>query len=248
MVIPKIINCEEIKENPRIFWDSVYDTTEDDDSDLTEIQLAAKRISDYDGEIQNGGHLQFLENTMRIYGEEEGFNEIQDITHALNFFDAYPQAKLLQNVLSLYSSRPRTRIQSIEEYVEVANEGEYDDFDNEYYDIRPSIEDIFDEYIIKDENEFVEIAGKDEEVSKIILIVNFIGRAGDIIVELIKNPYSLMELDKLLPYRNLNEIKYYLETMEKHKIINKMEQDERFMIELKVLPLINKYKEVYGIR
>ena len=97
------ISSEEIKKNPDVIWGTIIDfLTDYDDSVYTEIQLIARRVLNYDGEIQNGGHLNFLGSHVNNRGDNEGINEVQEIIKALTLVEAHEQSKLLQNALAQF--------------------------------------------------------------------------------------------------------------------------------------------------
>ena len=99
----------------------------------------------YDNEVQNGGHLQYFENT-----SNESFYDHQEVINALIFFRANTQAEILAKAVAIRMAEKRGQILSNDEYVYRAKEGKYDSLDNEYYKCKPDVsqllENAFDDY------------------------------------------------------------------------------------------------------
>ena len=143
-----------IEERPWEIWNSFIDliATEKYD-DLDPIQQVAHLCFWYDSELQNGGHLQYFEN--------RGTNLLQATLDSLQKLGAGDQFNVLQKASELYLSIPRHKIETVEEFVDTALEGEYDDFDSEYYDCTPEITNLLDDYLKNYRDSFVEITEND---------------------------------------------------------------------------------------
>jgi hypothetical protein len=149
MVI-RTLNQSDIQQEPYQVWNSFVDLlTSEDFEDLNDIQRIAYLCFWYDSEVMNGGHLQYFEN--------RGTVDLKDTVNALMTIGANSQAKLLEDAYYIYSGKSRKQIHTIQDYVDVADDGEFDEFDNIFYDCKPQIQDMLEEYLNKHIAQFVEI-------------------------------------------------------------------------------------------
>jgi len=102
----------------------------------------------YDGEIQNGGHLQYFENAALT-----GFDDHQKVVKALRRFGARAQARILKRAIALRKAETRGSVQSIIEFVERAGEGIYDKLDDKYYDYKRDVVTLLEKALAKHEGE-----------------------------------------------------------------------------------------------
>ena len=153
-MITRKLSKTTIEERPWEIWNSFIDliATENYD-DLDPIQQVAHLCFWYDSELQNGGHLQYFEN--------RGTNLLQATLDSLQKLGAGDQFNVLQKASELYLSIPRHKIETVEEFVDTALEGEYDDFDSEYYDCTPEITNLLDDYLKNYRDSFLEITEND---------------------------------------------------------------------------------------
>ena len=146
----RTLNQSDINQDPYCVWNSFVDLlTTESFEDLNEIQRSAYLCFWYDSEVLNGGHLQYFEN--------RGTIQLNDTVHALTIIGANDQAKLLEDAYYIYSGKSRKAINTIEDYVDVAQEGEFNEIDMCFYDCNPQMQDILEEYLNRHRDQFVEI-------------------------------------------------------------------------------------------
>ena len=102
-----------------------------------------------DSEVLNGGHLQYFEN--------RGTIQLNETVNALKIIGANDQAKLLEDAYYIYSGKSRNPINTIEDYVDVAQDGEFNEIDMYFYTCKPQMQDILEEYLNRHKDQFVEI-------------------------------------------------------------------------------------------
>ena len=119
------------------------------EEDLTNIQKNAKRAFLYDSEIQNGGHLQYFENTF--------LDDYSEIINSIEIFGAINHAKLLKKAVEIYFNKKRTKIENVENFIAEYQNEEYQNLDNEYYAIEPDMNYYLNKYLEKYQDEFIEI-------------------------------------------------------------------------------------------
>lgn len=140
-----------VAKHPYLVWNAFIDLLGNTQyEDLSPVQQAAQLVLRYDGEIQNGGHLQYFENG-RLFRASE-------TVEALTALGATAQSAILKRAIAGWKSRSRTRIETVEEYVAEALTGEFDDLDMEYYDCVPDTHAYMQKYLSSHQNEFVVIA------------------------------------------------------------------------------------------
>jgi hypothetical protein len=76
--------------------------------DLTPEQRPAQLVIKYEGEVQNGGHMQYFENSKGKY--------LDETVAALGFLGAACQQEVLRDALRLWRSRNREKIKAVEEF------------------------------------------------------------------------------------------------------------------------------------
>jgi len=118
-------------------------------TDLDDVQRPAHLCFWYDTEVQNGGHLQYFEN--------RGRELLNETLLALRILGAECPHKVLEAANRRFLIKPRSRIETAEEYVATALEGEFDTFDSAYDVCEPSIPDLLEGYLEKHKEYFVEI-------------------------------------------------------------------------------------------
>lgn len=143
------VSLKELEDKPYLIWNGFIDiVVMVEESKLTDIQKIGKRAFNYDGEIQNGGHLQFFENS-----------RLKDYTSVINSLiqmNAQKQAHILQRAVDVYKSKNRPRISDKYEYSKIAFEGEYDSLDTEYYKVTPTLTELMEKYAKDNVSEFIE--------------------------------------------------------------------------------------------
>jgi hypothetical protein len=151
-----LISRRLLEEKPYVIWNEFVDILAMSDyAELSEKQRPAHLVFWYHSEVENGGHMQYFENreTQRV-----------DATvAALKLLGAPCHADVLARAAAQFHSRPRSRIQSVEEYVETALEGEFDRFDEEYARCRPELEKTLEAFLAKNQSEFVVVGEKSDQ-------------------------------------------------------------------------------------
>jgi hypothetical protein len=139
---------------PHLVWNAFIDliATEDYES-LSAGQRAAHLAFWYDAEVQNGGHLQYFENSAGTHVEEA----IQAIAR----LGGAHLAAVLQEALERWRSRQRVPWSSAEEFVKNSLEDEFQDLDARYDGARPSMHDLLERYLRENETEFIAYSPRD---------------------------------------------------------------------------------------
>ena len=133
-------------------WNAFIDLiANEDELDLNPTQRAAQLAFRYHAEVENGGHLQYFEN--HAGGKAEATLPV------LRSIGASKQAEVLQAALRQWTSVARQPAGTVEEYVENALEGEFDEYDHRYAHCEPSIIEALERYLDQHEAEFIEYDG-----------------------------------------------------------------------------------------
>ena len=117
--------------------------------DLSPEQRPAQLVIKYEGEVQNGGHLQYFEN-----GRGEHLDET---ISALGLLGATSQQQVLREAAALWKSRARPRVQTAQEFCETALEGEFSELDRRFYDCTPSLPHCLESHLSKNGSKYVSI-------------------------------------------------------------------------------------------
>ena len=99
--------------------------------DLAPEQRPAQLALKYDGEVQNGGHLQYFENGRGAH--------LDEAIAALGILGAVEQQKILHEAMVRWRSDSHPRITTSKEFCEIALEGEFSDLDSRYYRCIPTL-------------------------------------------------------------------------------------------------------------
>ena len=137
-----------LKDEPYEKWNQFVDLlTMKDYNDLSEIQKVAYLCFWYDSEVENGGHLQYFVN--------HGISLLYELEAALKQLKADSQAKILTKAINVLINIGIPKIERVEEFVEEALEGKFDEIDSEYYDCEPTIHDLLEKYLEEYEEDFI---------------------------------------------------------------------------------------------
>lgn len=101
-----------------------------------ELDNPIKDVLTYDAEVNNGGHLQFFENCN---------DELEEMMFSLKESlprDVYDN---LKQAYDIYKSMD-TNIENVDEYVDVALQGDLDKYDHFYYENYDKVKGILKEY------------------------------------------------------------------------------------------------------
>jgi hypothetical protein len=149
MVI-KTLNKKAIQEDEYYIWNSFIELVVSESfEDLNDIQKSAYLCFWYDSEVMNGGHLQYFEN--------RGTGQLTDTVAALAQIGANKQAELLEEAYKVYSANERKPIHTIQDYVDVAADDEFDGIDARFYESKPQIQEVLEKYVNEHVDQFFEI-------------------------------------------------------------------------------------------
>lgn len=153
MTVPIRVSRRLVEKKPYLVWNAFVDLIAGSNySHLSKKQRPAHLVFWYESEVQNGGHMQYFENF--------GTKRIKDTVAALELLGAPCHAQVLARAAAQFKSQPRSRIRSVEEYVETALEGEFDLFDREWGKCRPELEKALKNYLSANQAEFVLVGGR----------------------------------------------------------------------------------------
>ncbi len=142
-IIKREVSKAALNKEPYLVWNAFVNLLAmEDEGDLTDMQKAAQRAFWYDSEVQNGGHMQYFENQRR--------DDYSSVVESLKQLGAIEQASALEKAIIQLRSKKRSPIEDEVSYVKKALEGEFDQFDTEYYDVQPELIDLLQKHL--DEN------------------------------------------------------------------------------------------------
>ena len=117
--------------------------------DLSPDQRPAQLVIKYEGEVQNGGHLQYFEN-----GRGE---QLDETISALGFLGATCQQQVLREAAAVWRSRSRKRIRSSQEFCDTALPGEFSEFDARFYACTPSLVRCLESHLEQNRSRYVSV-------------------------------------------------------------------------------------------
>lgn len=157
MMDPRILKKDDVDKEPYIVWNAFIDIVACGDIvEMNEIQRKAALCFWYDSELQNGGHLQYFENTT-----VNGIIDYQEVVEALIWIGAKRQSEILLKALAIRKTEKRGFIKNVFDFVSRAKEGKYDILDIKYYECEPDITHWFKKMLGKYQSEFVLIKNKE---------------------------------------------------------------------------------------
>jgi hypothetical protein len=149
-MVKRKLSAAVIEKESYLVWNAFVDLLAmEDESKLSEIQKIAQDSFWYDAEVQNGGHLQYFENTRK--------KDYSSVINSLRILGASKHAKVLENAVKQLKKKNRKIIESVQEYVDIALEGEYEKYDDAYAEIMPEMNEYLERYLEKNIKEFIEI-------------------------------------------------------------------------------------------
>jgi hypothetical protein len=157
MVKPVVLTKVDVEKDPSLIWNTFNDMMATNElSELTKVQVAAQLVWRYDSEVQNGGHLQFFENSYQgNISNLEAY--VGFVIKALTTMGIKKQAKILEDAAEKYFKERRKHATTVEEFVELEKEEEFEKYDNKYYKCSPEIMDYLEKFLQSHQNEFVEL-------------------------------------------------------------------------------------------
>jgi len=157
MVKPIELAKSEVSDKPYLVWNALIQLiTESNHEDLNEIQSIPLFAFWYDSEIQNGGHLQYFENKLKLFRNKEQLF-VDTTMEALNILGAKEQNKILSDASKKYLSQIRKHPSKVKEFCELALEDEFGEFDRLYYKCSPDMNSFLENYLQTHLNEFVKL-------------------------------------------------------------------------------------------
>ncbi|MHB9142622.1 MAG: DMP19 family protein [Paludibacter sp.] len=149
-MVVRSLTQQEVEEEPLRLWNSFKDLLATDDyADLDEIQRIAYLCFWYDSEVLRGGHLGYFVN--------QRLDLLNETVKALSTLGAASQSSLLKGASDKLSVTSKAASESVEEYLERAIEGDFDEFDDGYYVCHPNITDLLAWYFEQNRKHFVRI-------------------------------------------------------------------------------------------
>jgi hypothetical protein len=130
--------------------------------DLAPEQRPAQLVIQYEGEVQNGGHLQYFENHR---GEH-----LDETILALGALGAFGQQQVLREAAALWRNSPRQRIQTAEEFSQIALEGEFSEFDSRFRKCNPSLEKCLESHLNNNTANYVSVENESKAAFLRLLI------------------------------------------------------------------------------
>ncbi|MEO7716245.1 MAG: DUF4375 domain-containing protein [Capsulimonas sp.] len=113
----------------------------------TDAQRIAGDVLKYEGEVMNGGHMQYFEN--------RGVDAAEATIRALETLGAQDHLATLTAALAAWRGQTRKPIRSAQEYSARAMEGEFDALDKQYYATNPDLNTYLRKYLAEHRNEFI---------------------------------------------------------------------------------------------
>lgn len=145
-----LLTKKEVEAYPFCVWNSFVNLlAQHSYDDLSPEQRPAHLVFWYESEVQNGGHLQYFEN--------RGGEHLTETIAALGLIGASCQQHVLREAGTLFLSRRRNPINSVEEYVSVAMEDEFRVFDQRFGECSPSLVSCLERHLETHQSEFVMI-------------------------------------------------------------------------------------------
>jgi hypothetical protein len=137
-----------VEEDPYCIWNSFVSLlAEYGYEELTQEQRPAHLVFWYESEVQNGGHLQYFVN--------RGVEFLDETIAALEMLGATRQQQILRDAGVLFMSRKRDPIRSVDNYVSLALEGEFNHFDQSFYECSPTLIQCLERHLQENQSHFV---------------------------------------------------------------------------------------------
>jgi hypothetical protein len=125
-VRPRVITATDLFVDPAAEWNACVDICFSSElADLEPIQRRLALVLRYEGEVCNGGHLQYFTNDAGEYAD--------DTVTALRAIGANDLATILTEATARWTSAARLGPADADEYVAVALEQEFRDLDDAFY-------------------------------------------------------------------------------------------------------------------
>ena len=120
-------------------WNRFLDLISDSRAASDPIRTSAHFAFLYESQVQNGGHLQYFENAT--------IDQLKATTISLQLLGASCQHEVLQEAQRAYFGKPRKRPETAQEYVALALEGEFDEYDMRFHACSPNLIEVLQAYL-----------------------------------------------------------------------------------------------------
>jgi hypothetical protein len=149
-MITRSLTKQEVAAEPFRIWNAFVNLLAMEKYErLSPEQRSAHLVFWYESEIQNGGHLQFFEN--------RGTQYLTETIEALRLLDAPDQQQVLREAGSQWLSRSRPRIETAQDYCDIALESEFDSFDSRFHKCSPTLMQCLEKYLEQNQDLFVKV-------------------------------------------------------------------------------------------
>jgi hypothetical protein len=146
----RTLTKHEVEAEPFRVWNAYVDLLAMEDyRDLSSEQRPAYLVFWYESEVQNGGHFQYFEN--------RGTEHLAATVEALGLLGAVCQQQVLRAAGELWLSRSRPRVQTAQEFCDMALEDEFDAFDSRFHACSPSLQQCLEAYLSRHQSFFVSV-------------------------------------------------------------------------------------------
>jgi hypothetical protein len=117
--------------------------------DLAPEQRPAHLVFWYESEVQNGRHFQYFEN--------RGTAHLSETVGALGRLGAACQQEVLRRAGELWLIRPRPRVETVQQFVASALEGEFSALDSRFHACSPSLQKCLETHLRDHQSAFVAV-------------------------------------------------------------------------------------------
>ena len=149
-MIIRSLTKQEVKAEPFRVWNAFVNLLATEDYEyLAAEQRPAHLIFWYKHEVQNGGHLQFFEN--------RGTRHLTETIQALGLLEATNQQQILREAGELWFSHSRPCIQIVQDYCDIALQGEFDALDSRFYKSTSALVQYLEAYLERHQSSFVSV-------------------------------------------------------------------------------------------
>jgi len=144
------IPTRDAQEEPWTIWNAFIDVIGRRPKELDLTQIPAHLVFVYESEVQNGGHLQYFEN--------QGTKALDVTAEALKILGAPCHRHILQEAAILYMAGERNPPETADDYVELALEGQFDEFDRRFHACEPSLVNRLEKHLEENLSLFLDIS------------------------------------------------------------------------------------------
>ena len=149
-MVRRSLKRSDLENEPYLSWNTFVDLIAlTDFEDLNEAQKPAHLIFWYDAEVYNGGHLQYFLNSAGRRASET--------VEVLSKLDLSCQKTILADAIAFATRNPIPEIESTAEFVAVAFEGRFNEFDLRYAACPIQLQDFLEQYLEQNFSEFIEL-------------------------------------------------------------------------------------------